>query len=211
MPQSNWDPILILDVNKNLLSWPARCTTLHCFCMLGWLDNGTIERLKRLFLFLTLVHYTGHQCTIWVKTQKHTHRTTSTAPGRTLGSLPMSETLAAKEPSMLNTTHSIPLGSTVRNASALVWSPLEKHQVNVNINVNSMCFWTSSFIFSSRSLTSPPFWWGRRRPRVSSLQGWCMWCDRCWWSPRCRTAPSGPIRAASPKTHPPDERDAEIL
>ena len=43
-----------------------------------------------------------------------THRTTSTAPGRTLGSLPMMDTLAAKDPSMLNTTHSMPRGSTVR-------------------------------------------------------------------------------------------------
>lgn len=39
--------------------------------------------------------------------------TTSTAPARTLGSLPMMDTLAAKEPSMLNTTNSVPLGSTV--------------------------------------------------------------------------------------------------
>lgn len=44
----------------------------------------------------------------------NTHRTTSTAPGRTLGSLPMIDTLAAKDPSMLKTTHSIPRGSTVR-------------------------------------------------------------------------------------------------
>lgn len=44
----------------------------------------------------------------------NTHRTTSTAPGRTLGSLPMIDTLAAKDPSMLNTTHSMPRGSTVR-------------------------------------------------------------------------------------------------
>lgn len=42
-----------------------------------------------------------------------THRTTSTAPARTLGSLPMMDTLAAKEPSMLKTTNSVPLGSTV--------------------------------------------------------------------------------------------------
>lgn len=42
-----------------------------------------------------------------------THRTTSTAPARTLGSLPMMDTLAAKEPSILKTTNSVPLGSTV--------------------------------------------------------------------------------------------------
>lgn len=44
---------------------------------------------------------------------KATHRTTSTAPARTLGSLPMMDTLAAKEPSILKTTNSVPLGSTV--------------------------------------------------------------------------------------------------
>lgn len=44
----------------------------------------------------------------------YTYLTTSTAPGRTLGSLPMMETLAAKEPSMLKTTHSIVRGNTVR-------------------------------------------------------------------------------------------------
>lgn len=42
-----------------------------------------------------------------------THRTTSTAPARTFGSLPMMDTLAAKEPSILKTTNSVPLGSTV--------------------------------------------------------------------------------------------------
>lgn len=46
--------------------------------------------------------------------RRATHLTTSTAPARTLGSLPMIETLAAKEPSMLKTTHSMPRGSTVR-------------------------------------------------------------------------------------------------
>ena len=33
--------------------------------------------------------------------------TMSTAPALTLGSLPVTETLAVKEPSMLNTTHSV--------------------------------------------------------------------------------------------------------
>lgn len=49
---------------------------------------------------------------------KGTYRTTSTAPARTLGSLPMMETLAVKEPSMLNTTDSVPRATTVRYASA---------------------------------------------------------------------------------------------
>ena len=43
-----------------------------------------------------------------------TDLTTSTAPGRTLGSLPMIDTLAANDPSMLKTTHSMPRGNTVR-------------------------------------------------------------------------------------------------
>lgn len=42
------------------------------------------------------------------------HLTTSTAPARTFGSLPMMDTLAAKEPSMLNTTNSAPHGKMVR-------------------------------------------------------------------------------------------------
>jgi len=50
--------------------------------------------------------------------QRGTYRTTSTAPARTLGSLPMMETLAVKEPSMLNTTDSVPRATTVRYASA---------------------------------------------------------------------------------------------
>lgn len=49
---------------------------------------------------------------------KGTYRTTSTAPARTLGSLPMMDTLAVKEPSMLNTTDSVPRATTVRYASA---------------------------------------------------------------------------------------------
>ena len=40
------------------------------------------------------------------------HLTTSTAPALTLGSLPMMDTLAVKEPSMLKTTHSH-LGGTM--------------------------------------------------------------------------------------------------
>lgn len=51
--------------------------------------------------------------------------TTSTAPARTLGSLPMMETLAVKEPSMLKTTASVPRATTVRQHSAYVWSPLQ--------------------------------------------------------------------------------------
>lgn len=50
--------------------------------------------------------------------ERHTHRTTSTAPARTLGSLPMIETLAVKEPSMLKTTASVPRDTTVRQHSA---------------------------------------------------------------------------------------------
>lgn len=50
--------------------------------------------------------------------KKSAYRTTSTAPARTLGSLPMMETLAVKEPSMLNTTDSVPRATTVRYASA---------------------------------------------------------------------------------------------
>lgn len=53
-----------------------------------------------------------------VLAEKSTYRTTSTAPARTLGSLPMMETLAVKEPSMLNTTDSVPRATTVRYASA---------------------------------------------------------------------------------------------
>lgn len=67
----------------------------------------------------SLSHTFTHKATKWI-----CYLTTSTAPGRTLGSLPIIETLAANEPSMLKTTHSIPLGNTVRKASALVWSPL---------------------------------------------------------------------------------------
>lgn len=44
--------------------------------------------------------------------------TTSTAPARTLGSLPMMDTLAVKEPSMLKTTASVPRATTVRQHSA---------------------------------------------------------------------------------------------
>ena len=52
-----------------------------------------------------------------------TYLTTSTAPGRTLGSLPIIDILAVKEPSMLNTTVSVRGGRTVRYRSTAVWSP----------------------------------------------------------------------------------------
>lgn len=55
-----------------------------------------------------LLPLSPHTVPLWA-----THRTTSTAPARTLGSLPMMDTLAAKEPSMLKTTNSVPLGSTL--------------------------------------------------------------------------------------------------
>lgn len=49
---------------------------------------------------------------------RRSYLTTSTAPARTLGSLPMMETLAVKEPSMLKTTASVPRATTVRQHSA---------------------------------------------------------------------------------------------
>ncbi len=42
------------------------------------------------------------------------HLTTSTAPARTFGSLPIIDTLAANDPSILNTTNSVPRGTMVR-------------------------------------------------------------------------------------------------
>lgn len=75
------------------------------------------------FSFACAVSY--FSTTVYFLSFINTHLTTSTAPARTLGSLPIMETLAAKDPSMLNTTHSIPRGSTVRKASAFVWSPLK--------------------------------------------------------------------------------------
>lgn len=51
--------------------------------------------------------------------------TTSTAPALTLGSLAVTETLAVKEPSILNTTHSVLGGMTVKKKSKDVWSPLK--------------------------------------------------------------------------------------
>lgn len=41
-----------------------------------------------------------------------THRTTSTAPARTLGSRPVTDMLAVNDPSILNTTHSVLGGTT---------------------------------------------------------------------------------------------------
>ena len=49
----------------------------------------------------------------------------STAPALTLGSLPVTETLAVKEPSMLKTTHSVFGGITAMKKSTDVWSPLK--------------------------------------------------------------------------------------
>ncbi len=46
--------------------------------------------------------------------KQSTHLTTSTAPALTLGSLPMMDTLAVNDPSILNTTHSVLAGTTVR-------------------------------------------------------------------------------------------------
>ena len=51
--------------------------------------------------------------------------TTSTAPGRTLGSLPRIETLAVNEPSILKTTASVWGERIARLLSTHVWSPLE--------------------------------------------------------------------------------------
>ena len=51
--------------------------------------------------------------------------TMSTAPALTLGSLPVTETLAVKEPSMLKTTHSVFGGITAMKKSTDVWSPLK--------------------------------------------------------------------------------------
>lgn len=79
------------------------------FSILPW------HEMKASILSLTFTHK-AIRCICYL--------TTSTAPGRTLGSLPIMETLAANEPSMLKTTHSIPRGKTVRKASPLVWSPL---------------------------------------------------------------------------------------
>lgn len=50
--------------------------------------------------------------------------TTSTAPALTFGSLPVTETLAVKEPSMLKTMHSVFGGTTAKKKSTAVWSPL---------------------------------------------------------------------------------------
>lgn len=52
--------------------------------------------------------------------------TTSTAPALTLGSRPVTETDAVKDPSMLKTTHSVFGGTMVRYSVELVWSPLQK-------------------------------------------------------------------------------------
>jgi len=43
--------------------------------------------------------------------------TTSTAPAQTFGSLPLTDLLAAKEPSMLKTTHSVLGGITATKKS----------------------------------------------------------------------------------------------
>lgn len=51
------------------------------------------------------------------KDQELTYLTTSTAPALTFGSLPVTETLAVKEPSMLKTTHSVLGGITVKKKS----------------------------------------------------------------------------------------------
>lgn len=56
---------------------------------------------------------------------KNIYRTTSTAPARTRGSLPVTETEAVKEPSMLNTTHSVFGGRTAKYKSTKEWSPLK--------------------------------------------------------------------------------------
>jgi len=50
--------------------------------------------------------------------------TTSTAPAQTFGSFPLTDLLAAKEPSMLKTTHSVLGGITAIKKSTDVWSPL---------------------------------------------------------------------------------------
>ena len=48
------------------------------------------------------------------KTCGEAYLTTSTAPARTRGSLPVTDILAVKEPSILKTTHSVLGGTTAR-------------------------------------------------------------------------------------------------
>ena len=57
----------------------------------------------------------------------HEQFITSTAPGRILASLPMSDMLRVKLPSMEKTTHSVFGGTTAMNPSADDLSPLTEH------------------------------------------------------------------------------------
>ncbi|TNN68155.1 hypothetical protein EYF80_021638 [Liparis tanakae] len=53
--------------------------------------------------------------------------TTSTAPARTFGSLPIIDTLAANDPSILKTTNSVPRGTMERGPymkrPVTIWAP----------------------------------------------------------------------------------------
>lgn len=126
---------------------------LHSLALRSWLTGQLHEWTFEKVLFCASLKKNKEKQSVTLasgvalewKHTVHTHRTTSTAPGRTLGSLPMSETLAAKEPSMLNTTQSIPRGSTVRKASALVWSPLEKQERRYFYQAESMIIIISVF------------------------------------------------------------------
>lgn len=79
-----------------------------------------------LFLFLVINDIGRHI--------KDTDLTMSTALARTLGSLPVTETDAVKEPSILNTTHSVFGGTTASEKSTAVWSPLKPSNSCQHIN-----------------------------------------------------------------------------
>ena len=64
---------------------------------------------------------------------KVTDLTTSTAPARTFGSFPVTETDAVNDPSMLNTTHSVFGGTTDKYIEQLVWSPLKIDQIKADL------------------------------------------------------------------------------
>ena len=59
-------------------------------------------------------------CHLQQKWQVFSYLTTSTAPALTLGSRPVTETDAVKDPSMLKTTHSVFGGTMVRYNVELV-------------------------------------------------------------------------------------------
>ena len=86
-----------------------KCTTVLMDKWFDSLDEASIYN----YISLSYPFLTQHNLN---SKQSHviTHLTTSTAPARTLGSFPIMETLAVKEPSMLKTTHSVLGGTTVR-------------------------------------------------------------------------------------------------